>query len=358
MSKTAALPVIRVLVVDDSGFMRIALRKIIEADGDILVVGEARNGREALRLARELRPDVVTMDITMPEMDGIEATRRIVAEIAPPPRIIMVSASTQAGADATLKALRSGAADFLSKSSSFAETDLGHLDSELRNRLRQWRPAVASAPLEVLAPIHEAGGEEEGRADLVAIAVSTGGPIALPLLLAAMGQIEAPVVIAQHMPELFTRSLADHLAAEVRLDVREGVMHGPIKPRTVTVLPGGHDAVVASDRHGGFELRPGTSAGGARPSADLLLQSVAATARKPVAVILTGMGRDGTLGTAAFRRRGLPVLVQTPASCTVAGMPSAAIAAGVATEVLSLEQIGKRLAAMSRSRRALPLAGG
>jgi two-component system chemotaxis response regulator CheB len=357
MSTSAALPVIRVLVVDDSGFMRIALRKIIEADGDIRVVGEARNGREALRLAQELRPDVVTMDVTMPEMDGIEATRRIVAEVSPPPRIIMVSASTQAGADATLKALRCGAADFLSKSSSFADTDLGLLDSELRGRLRQWRPAVASGPLDVAAPIREAG-EEEGRADLIAVAVSTGGPIALPLMLAAMGEIEAPVVIAQHMPELFTRSLAQHLAAEIGLDVREGVMHGAIKPRTVTVLPGGHDAVVASDRHGGFELRPGTGAGGARPSADLLLQSVAATGRRPVAVILTGMGRDGTLGAAAFRRRGLPVLVQAPATCTVAGMPSAAIAAGVATEILSLEQIGKRLAALSRPGRPLPMAGG
>ncbi|MBM3546984.1 MAG: chemotaxis-specific protein-glutamate methyltransferase CheB [Alphaproteobacteria bacterium] len=341
---------IRALVVDDSGFMRIALRKIIEADGDIRVVGEARNGREAIRLAQELKPDVVTMDIVMPEMDGIEATRRIVKEVAPAPRVVMVSASTQEGADATLKALRAGAADFISKSTSFADTDLGSLDAELRQRLRQWRAAPSRSPRSPVQDKPEAMPEAAPGtpADLVVIAASTGGPVALPVLLSAMGVIEPPVVIAQHMPEVFTRSLADHLASEIGLDVREGAMHARIAPRTVTIIPGGQDAVVAFGRTGSFELRPGVGPGLVHPSGDLLLQSAALTARAPVAVILTGMGSDGTGGAAAFRRRGRPVLVQTPESCVVGGMPSAAIAAGVATEILDLERIGRKLAMLSR----------
>lgn len=359
MSTGAPAQPIRVLVVDDSGFMRIALRKIIESDGDIRVIGEARTGAEAVRLAQELKPDIVTMDIEMPEMDGIEATRRIVRDVAPSPRIIMVSASTQEGAAATLKALRSGAVDFISKSSAFAETDLGHLDSELRGRLRQWRdPPAGSISAAAVQKVSPAAPDLAGsRVDLVAIVASTGGPLALPALLSAMGPIDPPVVVAQHMPELFTRSLADHLAAEMGLDVREGSMFDGLAERTVTILPGGHDTIVGSDRKGGFELRPGGGgAGTVHPSGDLLLQSAALTARHPVAVILTGMGRDGTLGAGAFRRRGLRVLVQRPDTCVVGGMPSSAIAAGVATDVLSLEQIGQKLASLARANRASPAA--
>ncbi len=349
MSVTPTLPPIRVLVVDDSGFMRIALRKIVEADGDIRVVGEARNGREAIRLARELKPDVITMDIVIPEMDGIEATQRIVTEVTPAPRVIMVSAQTQDGAVATLKALRAGAADFISKSTAFADTDLGQLDAELRDRLRQWRTAAAPVVAGKVQVQPEIAIETTSSpADLIVVAVSTGGPLALPVLLGAMGPVEPPVVIAQHMPELFTRSLADHLATELGLAVQEGVMHGLLPPRTVTILPGGQDGVVAYGRTGSFELRPTSGPGFVHPSGDLLLQSAALTARSPVAAFLTGMGSDGAAGAAAFRRRGRPVLVQTPESCAVAGMPSAAIAAGVATHVLDLKAMGKKLAALTR----------
>jgi two-component system chemotaxis response regulator CheB len=349
MTVSHALPPIRALVVDDSGFMRIALRKIIEADGDIRVVGEARNGREAIRMAQELKPDVVTMDIVMPEMDGIEATRRIVKEVAPAPRVIMVSASTQEGADATLRALHAGAADFISKSTSFADTDLGSLDAELRVRLRQWRTAASPVPAEPSTGRSEASTDgTAGTTDLIVVAASTGGPQALPVLLAAMGPLEPPVVIAQHMPEVFTRSLADHLASEIGLDVREGAMYAPLPQRTVTILPGGQDSVIAFGRTGSFELRPGAGTGFVHPSGDLLLQSAALTARCPVAVILTGMGADGSSGAAAFRRRGRPVLVQTPESCVVGGMPSAAIAAGVATDILGLEEMGRKLASLAR----------
>jgi two-component system chemotaxis response regulator CheB len=184
---------LRVLVVDDLRFMCIALRQIIETDGDMRVVGEARNGEEACTLARELKPDVVTMDIEMPVMDGIEATRRILAEVRPAPIVIMISSYTQAGAAATIQALRLGAVDFISKESTFAKNDLGHIDSELRSKIRLWvenrrgRPAgVSTADRQSLQEAASASGEAvspgrmtAGPADLIAIAASTGGPTAL-----------------------------------------------------------------------------------------------------------------------------------------------------------------------------------
>ena len=135
-AKEYASDALRVLVVDDLGFMRIALRHIIEADGDMRVVGEAKTGDEAVLLAHELRPDVITMDVEMPGIDGIEATRRITTEMAPKPVVIMVSSHTQAGAAATIKALQQGASDFVSKESAFSKTDLGHIDAELRGKIR------------------------------------------------------------------------------------------------------------------------------------------------------------------------------------------------------------------------------
>jgi two-component system chemotaxis response regulator CheB len=346
---------LRVVVADDLGFMRIALRQIIETDGDMRVVGEARNGEEALALARELRPDVVTMDIEMPVMDGIEATRRISAEIRPKPIVIMVSSHTQAGAAATLQALRGGAADFVSKQSAFAQTDLGQIDSELRRKIRLLaeRRNAAETPRPATSPAAGGNGTAEvlarpvcrpaGPVDLVAIGVSTGGPATLGTLLREMGPIAAPVVVAQHMPQFFTACLADSLSQDTGLTVEEGVHRQPVTPGKVTIVPGARDAVVAPREGGGFELRLTQGDGPVHPSADLLFESAAMTARRPVAVILTGMGSDGTQGAGRFAHRDLPVLVQRPDTCVIGGMPGAAIEAGVASEALTLEQIARRL---------------
>lgn len=345
---------LRVLVVDDLGFMRIALRQIIEADGDMRVVGEARDGKEAVELARELKPDVVTMDVEMPVMDGIEATRRIVEEVVPRPVVVMVSSHTQEGAVATLKALRFGAADFVSKASAFAKTDLGRIDSELRAKIRQLTQRRGAAPRAADPVATAAGAVTPGRlrqpcrptgpVDLVVVAVSTGGPAALSDLLRTLGRIPAPVVVAQHMPQFFTACLAESLSRDAELVVREGDHRDAVLPNQVTIIPGGRDAVVAPHYGGGFELRlTQTGDGSVHPSADLLFESAAMAARHPVAVILTGMGDDGTRGAARFARRNLPVLVQRPDSCVVGGMPSAAIEAGVASEALSLDGIARNL---------------
>ena len=182
-----------------------------------------------------------------------------------------------------------------------------------------------------------------GPLDLVVVGVSTGGPETLGVLLRALGTIGAPVVIAQHMPEFFTACLAESLSRDTGLVVREGEHRKPVLPGEITILPGARDAVVAPRGGGGFELRLTQSSGVVHPSADLLFESAAMAARHPVAVILTGMGNDGTRGARRFARRNLPVLAQRPDSCVIGGMPSAAIEAGVVSESLSLYAIARNL---------------
>ena len=345
----------RVLVVDDSTFMRMVLRRIIEAGSELTVVGEARNGREAVALARDLKPDIITMDVEMPELDGLAAMKQILAGPPPKPIMIMVSGHTQRGTETTIKALSLGAVDFVSKSSSFAAQDLGHVDSELSEKLRYWarQPrGAATQPQAPAAPRAPAGAapvgsplqpqSPRGKVDLVVVASSTGGPQILADFLRGSSPLGAPMVIAQHMPAQFTASLATLLRSETGLDVREGAHRMALPAGSVTIIPGGGDAIVASVA-AGYELRLTTHEALVHPSADLLFETAAMVARHPVAVILTGMGSDGTKGGAQFLRRHLPVLVQDPKTCVVGGMPSAAIEAGVATESLTPAGIGRKL---------------
>ncbi|MFD2261389.1 chemotaxis-specific protein-glutamate methyltransferase CheB [Lacibacterium aquatile] len=353
---------IKVLVVDDLGFMRIALRQIIEAEGDLTVVGQARNGVEAVEMAETLKPDVITMDIEMPEMDGIEATKRIMGFANPPP-IVMVSSHTQEGAESTIRALRGGAVDFVSKSSSFTQNDLGQINKELRPKLRQWAGQRPRRQLPTPVPVKGKALEptqDNGRtldtartgegADLIVIGVSTGGPQTLPRLLMAMGPVPVPIVIAQHMPEFFTRSMAEFLGQETGLNVFEAASGVQVGPGAVAVLKGGRDWMVAP-KADGFVVRGASAPGTVHPSVDTLFRSAALAARRPIAVILTGMGDDGTEGASHFHRRGLPVLVQTPETCVVGGMPSAAIEAGHASHVLSIEALASRLSRWAKSNR-------
>ncbi len=343
----------RVLVVDDSTFMRIALRRIIESEGAMTVVGEARNGREAVTLARDLKPDIITMDVEMPELDGLEAMKQIIAANRPAPIMIMVSGHTQSGTEATIKALSLGAVDFVSKSSSFAAEDLGHVDSELKEKLRYW--ANQPAPLPPRVRVQPATALQStdtkpllqprtprGQVDLVVVAVSTGGPQMLGSFLANAAPLGAPMVIAQHMPPKFTTSLASFLANETRLNVREGTHRMALPPGSVTIIPGGGDGIVARSA-AGFELRLTTHDALVHPCGDLLFETAAMVARHPVGVILTGMGSDGTKGALQLLRRRSPVLVQAPKTCVVSGMPTAAIEAGVASEALPPDGIGQRL---------------
>lgn len=336
---------IRVLVVDDQSFMRIALRQMLEAEGDICIVGEARTGVEAVAMARQLKPDAVTLDVEMPEMDGLKACDEIMREVKPAPVIIMVSAHTQAGAEAAVQALRLGAVDFVSKSSMFAKTDLAHIDSELRPKLRAWvkqRKAPKKEPTVVPAVKPRVW-----HPDLIVIAASTGGPQALTKLLTAAGPVRPPIVIAQHMPAFFTASLAHMLSYDTGCNVHEGEHRGVLSSYSVTLIPGGSDGIIGPHRGGGYELRLTKVEANVHPCADSLFESAALVSTAPLGIVLTGMGEDGAAGAVALRRKDVPVFVQDPASCIVDGMPLAANAAAPGCDILPIEEIAKRLSGLA-----------
>lgn len=357
---TPARP-IRLLIVDDSRLMRTAIRAIVADTPAIEVIGEARDGATAVEMTRALRPDVITMDIEMPGMDGLEATRAIMIEQPTP--IIVLSSHSSLGAATSIKALGLGAVDFLEKSDGMARMDIRGIDRELCAKLLHWgrqdwgrqtlgapepRPMTACRPEapEAIPPTEASPAPQAGEAvDLVVIAVSTGGPKTLPCLLQAMGPLRCPVVVAQHMPDYFTASYAEHLRDALGLDVVEGADGMILAPNRIVILVGGIDSTVERIAAGGFRLRHRTtSTATIHPSADVLFESAAQAARAPVAVILTGMGADGSVGARRFFERRLPVLAQTPATAVVWGMPSAAIDAGVVSHILPVEGIGRQLA--------------
>ncbi|MGX9965158.1 chemotaxis protein CheB [Roseomonas sp. F4] len=338
---------IRVLVVDDSGFMRMALRRIIEAEGDLRVVGEAADGEAAIEQAAKLRPDVIAMDVEMPKLDGLEATRQIMA-LPDPPAVLMVSHHTRDGSASALSALDRGAVDYLCKDGDLGGVDLSMLDRELRGRLRHWagqrakvRPAArGAAPVRVV--------KAAGGCDVVVLGASTGGPDALAAFLSAAGRLSVPCVVAQHMPADLAPDLAKHLARLSGVPVGVGQPGQKLMSGEVTVIPGGTDGHLARGSGTELILRLAVGVAAVHPSVDLLFQSAALVARRALGVVLTGMGRDGLLGARAMQDRGMPVLAQTVASCVVGGMPGAVIEGGLAIETADPAGLGRRVASLVR----------
>ncbi len=343
---------IKLLVVDDSAFMRMAIAKMVESNPDIEVVGEANNGEIAVQMAQQLRPNVITMDVEMPVVNGIQAVQRIMGSVPCP--IIMVSSLTTQSAAVTIKALELGAVDFIAKCSSFVQLDIVKIEKELQEKIHYWAKHPLKREFEKISANKQR--ESQGYAqilsrrqpvktvDCVVIGVSTGGPRTVLELLKLMGKLSCPVVIAQHMPKEFTPGFAEHLAFETGLDVVEG-HHGMVmSPGQVVIAPGGIDSQIRRpfEKHFALDVKKHEQSL-IHPSADLLFQSAARICESPVAIILTGMGDDGTKGAGEFFERCYPVIVQEPTTCVVDGMPGAAIYQGVVSEVLDVAQIAGKL---------------
>lgn len=318
----------RILLVDDSAFVRRATARMLAPMADVEVVGTAADGEQALAQVRALHPDLVIMDVDMPGMDGVAALRRIMEERPTP--VLLLSSHTRDGAEVTLRALEAGAVDFVDKGARTA-MDIHGLAPLLRQKVRE---ALGANPAEPAppppAPGHppaEAPPATNGPYEVVAIGVSTGGPRALAQLVPALpAALAAPVVVAQHMPEGFTATLAERLAGRSLLAVREAVDGEPLLPGTVLVAPGGRQLAVVRDAAGMLRTRVWTDdARLHRPSVDVLLESVARVAgRRSVGVVLTGMGSDGAAGLERIRAAGGRTLVESGETAVIDGMPAAA----------------------------------
>lgn len=372
----------RVLVADDSVLFRRLLAELLAAIPGVEVAATAANGRIALQKVRGLKPDLLTLDIEMPDMDGLAVLDALRQAGGPAVETIVVSALSRRGGDLTMRALDKGAFDFITKPdadcpAAAREALLRELIPRVRaaqNRLEvrailkgrhSAAAAEAAAPAPSPSPAHRSSCDgiamrmqrlsQPARPEMVLIGVSTGGPVALGQLLPGIpGDIGVPILIVQHMPPIFTKSLAESLATRCAVGVREAA-HGEIpRPGTVYIAPGGRQMRLGTGPENGpvIELTDDPPENNCRPAVDYLFRSVANRfPGRAAAVILTGMGSDGTLGLRLLRRHGCFVIAQDEESCVVYGMPKAAVEAGVTDVVLPLSSIAGRLVSIVRGGR-------
>ena len=336
-------PKIRVLIVDDSSFMRHLLTRMLERFDDIEIAGVAKDGDEGIELAHKLKPDVVTMDVLMRGIGGIEALRRIVAQPGAP-AVIMVSAVTTKDARATIEALEIGAIDFIPKPGSEAGAgEIGAFGDELAGKVRIFRERVPPRAETIRAP--EKSPVVRTQIACVAIGTSTGGPIALRSLLPNLPKsFPVPIVIAQHMPPGFTTALAERLNAICEMDVCEGIGGMKLAGGCAVVAPSGNNATLRKDGNAIRLELAATERGALSPSIDALFTSLAQVyGRRASGVLLTGMGDDGVEGLRAVRAAGGLCIGQDRESSVVYGMPRAAAQAGVLDAVASLDDLPRLL---------------
>lgn len=365
---------IRLMIVDDSALIRRLLADVLTGDPMLEVVGQAPNGRVALEKLALFNPDLVVLDVEMPEMDGLETLTEI-RKRQPRLPVIMFSSITERGAIVTLEALARGANDYVTKPSNTGNmaTALQRVRDDLIPRIKAfcrhlvvspaaptpvvapsatWVPfgrtsvnpgapprPVSRAQASVLPPLRQ-------RVDVVVIGVSTGGPPALTTLLGRLpATLPVPILIVQHMPPIFTRLLAERLATQSPLDIAEGVAGEIVRPGVVRVAPGGSHMTL--ERQGAqvrLQLHQGEPENSCRPAADVLFRSVAEIYRgNALALVMTGMGNDGLRGCEAIRKAGGQILVQDEASSVVWGMPGFVARAGLADGQIPLSQLASEL---------------
>lgn len=341
---------IRVLIVDDSAFMRKLLSDVFAAEPDFTVVDTARNGKDAADKAKWLKPDVITMDVEMPVMDGIKALEIIMRETPTP--IVMVSSLTRAGADATIRALELGAVDFVAKTA-------GPISSvtSIRNEILLKCRAAAKVNVVSLAKILDkpsAGipnavpctGSFTGEDQIIAIGTSTGGPRALQEIITRLpGNLPCGVVIVQHMPPGFTKSLSDRLNSLSSITVKEAEHNDVIRPGLALIAPGDYHMTVEREANRRLiKLNQSPQVGGHRPAVDPLFESVARCyGKRALGVILTGMGHDGAKGIQAIKMQKGYAIAEDQSTAVVFGMPKSAIELGVIDKVVPLPAVAAEI---------------
>jgi len=336
---------VRVLVVDDSATMRGLITATLRADPQIEVVGQAADPHEARQAIKTLSPDVITLDIEMPNMNGLDFLEKIM-RLRPTP-VVMVSSLTQAGADVNLRALEIGAFDCIAKPSSFNQNSFDQLAEKVKEAAKSRRRlgpkrATPRPPAGNFTP--------DGR--LIAIGSSTGGVEALITILTKFPVNCPPTIISQHMPATFTKSFAERLNKLCLPEVREAPEGAVLKPGTVYLAPGSAHLELTGTTSPRVRLSEAERVNGHRPSVDVMFASVRrAAGSRAVGIILTGLGRDGAEGLLALRRAGADTIGQDEASSVVYGMPKAAFELGAVAMQLPLERIAERVLSLTNAYR-------
>ena len=339
-----------VLVVDDSAFMRKLIAELVEASGPFRVIGTAADGVEALQKVRSLKPQIVTLDIEMPRLNGLQVLEQIMAEM-PRPVVMLSAAGSDLGNEMTLRALERGALEFVRKPSGPVSIDLAKVREQLRSALEAARAVnmqnVTSAPVAPpTSPVAAAAPSPDAALRVIAIAASTGGPRVLAeIILKLPSKLGAAVIVVQHMPHEFTRLLASRLDAMSQLWVGEAISGKTLRENRVYIAPGGqHMRVRGTPGNATIHLDNSPPMWGVRPAADPLFFSVAeAFGSAAVGIVLTGMGRDGAEGLKRIRDAGGSAVVQDRESSVIYGMPQAALAAAGADRVASADEMASTI---------------
>ena len=346
---------IKVLVVDDSGFFRRQITKLLSDDKMLEVIGTAENGKEAVEKALSLKPDVITMDIEMPVMDGIEATREILRQRKIP--ILMFSSLTTDGAKATLDAMDAGAVDFIPKrfediSQKKDEVKrllcdkIHQVGSHGRTRVLRAATPVKPAPVSPVKTSSISSSSGTSKFKLLAIGTSTGGPLALQEVLKDLPKdFPLPIILVQHMPATFTLAFASRLDQLCNISVKEAANGDQLEPGHAYLAPGGKQMTVKKiGTHFQLTIFDGDESLTYKPSVDVTFDSIAdAIPRDSLAIMLTGMGADGCKGAQKMAAGGSHIWAQDEASSVVWGMPAAVVDAGIAEKVLTLNDIGQQI---------------
>jgi two-component system, chemotaxis family, protein-glutamate methylesterase/glutaminase len=345
----------RVLIVEDSAFMCKVLETIFNADEQLQVVGQAKDGREAVAMAASLKPDVITMDLNMPHVDGLQATAEIMTKNPRP--IVVVSSESKEGAASTLKALELGAIEFVAKPSGGIDLDMESVKEELLRKVRMaakvrvvrtatrlasvvqsGSAAASAAPRSVPKPVPTASPDQ--RFPVVVIAASTGGPATVMRLAPGFTkEFPGAIILVQHMPASFTSQYAAQLTEFTEIRIKEAENNEPLQPGTLYICPGGNHLRVNSSGRIQLDSKSGRI-NGYLPNMDVTMESVASFAGPMgIAVVLTGMGNDSASGVKAIKAAGGIALAQDEATCVIFGMPAEAIKTGAVEQVLGIDDI-------------------